>query len=129
MAGVILRIVVAAFVSNTLDMRFYGQILIDGSFHRPLYQDALFSYPPLWGYVLLSLGRIASFVGVMPFHRELSIVPYAIPGLTTYDLTKPLFSLLIKMPILVGDALTAWLIWAFLRELGATVTASRAAVL
>ncbi|MDE2482124.1 MAG: hypothetical protein KGN02_08035 [bacterium] len=127
--GALVRIVAGAFVSNTLDMRFYGSVLLDGSFHRPLYQDGLFSYPPLWGYVLLAMGRLSSLAHVIPFQRVVALVPYAIPGLTSYDLTKPFFSLLIKAPILAGDAAVAWFVWALARQLGASVAASRAAVL
>jgi hypothetical protein len=123
--GFLARVLPAPFVSNTLDLRLYGLVALDGAFHRGLYQDGLFSYPPLWGYAFQAIGRAWMLFSIVPFAHAYAVLPYTIAGLTTSDLTTPLATLALKLPSLACDIAMLALLLTIARESGAPAARSR----
>lgn len=110
-AGLLARIVLAFVTTNSNDMAVFGTVALDASNHRPLYADSLFSYPPLWGFLFESAGKL-----VAAFHQDIlvhirQLDATIVPGLTSADLTTPLASFALKLPALITDAALTGLLY------------------
>jgi len=123
------RLLLALGTTNSNDLLFFASVATEGAAHRPLYADTTFSYPPLWGYFLETIGKLLATLHVPVLVHIATLLPSQIPGLTTADLTTPVASLLIKLPALCCDAVLAYLMWWATRHFGFGARAARAAAL
>jgi len=110
-AGLVARVALAFFSTNSNDLAVFGTVALDGSNGRPLYGDKIFSYPPLWGFLFEAAGKLAAV-----FHQDIVVhVPQldgtVTPGLTSADLTPPLVSFALKFPAMAADAALTLLLY------------------
>ena len=125
MLGLSIRLLLAVTTTNSYDLWFFGSVADDGAFHRPLYADTTFSYPPLWGYAFEDAGKVLAFLHVPVFQHVPELDRYAIPGLTKADLTTPFASLLLKLPSQLVEAALAAMLYAAALRYGFGLPAAR----
>jgi hypothetical protein len=123
--GLSIRLLLAVATTNSYDLWFFGSVADDGAFHRPLYADTTFSYPPLWGYAFEDAGKILAFLHTPVFKHVPELDRYAIPGLTKADLTTPFASLLLKLPSQLVEAALGLMMYVMALRYGLGLPAAR----
>lgn len=123
--GALLRLAVALTVTNSLDVAFFAKVAREGADLQPLYANSLFSYPPLWGLLFETIGKLLALCGQPVVVHLRALEPYVIPGLTSADLAPPVASLALKLPAMLADSLLAALLFSASRRQGASVPDAR----
>lgn len=116
-------------MSNSTDLALFGYVAQQGAAGHALYSFPGYAYPPLVGYLWFGAGKILAAFDVPVVVHASAIAGYAVPGVTSADLTTPLAGLTLKTPALLADAALAWAVDRACIAAGATSRARRFAVL
>lgn len=125
--GLAVRLILLAYTTASTDLEIYGHVAYDGTIGVPLYQNYMFSYPMLWGYVFRIAGLVCHLFGTRVYSDFPMLAPYSFPGLYTSIYTHPLATVLFKIPSVIADAGTAYVVYSFVRQSGGSSAQSRAA--
>ncbi len=118
--GLAVRLLLAPFTSWEKDASVWLQAAASGAYHIGLYARPVFSYPPLFGSILQTLGEVLVAVGlpVSSFSRFVPAVePLVIHGRFSLYVTSPLFNVALKSILFSFDFGTSILTAAVVREL------------
>ncbi len=117
--GLAVRLAIAPWTSYSYDVYPFYSASVDMLAGMGMYGHAVFSYPPGFGFVmypfmlLLSLFVDPSLFGsLQPEILEMG----AISDLVNPFITAPAFNLTLKLPIIIGDVLTASILFLMVRE-------------
>jgi len=111
--SVCVSLAVAPFTSLPGDVAVWLDVSQRAMAGNELYHLTGFSYPPLFGYWCMFLGGAAHALGLKasslggPDLRIIQTGPLAGP----FVVTTPLYTLLVKLPMIAGDLVTGYFIW------------------
>jgi len=110
--GIGVRLIIAPYFSWTTDVALWENVMQDMFNGLTMYATRSYSYPPLWIYTLTPL-----FIGIQQLGMDTGTVSPILsdgnmitPMVSTY-LTSPGFNMIVKLPLILSDALVAWLIY------------------
>lgn len=113
MVGVLLRLFLAPFTSWVHDDSSWWWATTGGIQHILLYRRLGFPYPPVWGYLLQSVGWVLRELGATPTAlgtTNLRVEPIDVSDQFSLIITAPLFNLVFKSILFLFDLGTALLL-------------------
>lgn len=117
--GLVIRLAIAPWTCCPFDTYPFYSASVDMLAGMGMYGHAVFSYPPGFGFVMypfmffLSLFTDPSLFG--SFHPEMIEVGMLIPTVYPF-VTSPAFNLALKLPLIIGDVLTASMLFLLMSE-------------
>lgn len=121
--GLALRLVLAPYTSSAYDDATWYRAAVLAWHGLGLYRVPGFSYPPLWGYWLGSIGRIARLAGVpvSAFGRTNATFSTLATEVQIFSgtITSPWFNIVVKLPLIASDLAVARIVWYLTRQFGA----------
>lgn len=131
-AGTAVRLLLAPFTSVNLDVKTWSTAVRQAIKGIPLYSQPGFSYPPVWGYVLHAEGFFARLAGFSPLAVASSPRAWALLSVRdwqyTPEISTPLATLCMKLPLICSDVVVAWLLWQLVLSLGLGMAKAKIAV-
>ena len=127
--GLVVRLLLAPFTSWTGDMAFTYWTVLDMVAGRSPYASMNYAYPPGWAYTLAApFLTLARFVPPEAFGRFVpSLVPVGVAAnMVIPVVTSPLFNVVAKAPLIVGDLAAGLVIFEVVRGIRDVRTAKRA---
>lgn len=122
LVGIIIRMVVAPFLTYDFDIYHWGVILENLQTGNGLYGLDGYYYTPVWGYIMGFESLIMGFfndLGAYGFrYEELLPVETFDYRFHTATVTTVAFDLAMKIPLFVADAVTACLIYMLIKDYG-----------
>lgn len=119
--GSLVRVAIAPFTSWSSDDAPWFHTSLAGYYGLHLYDRPGFSYPPLWGYVLVDVGMLARVVGLGPDFFGVMNADFLTVSSVTGDfstvVTSPAFNVVFKSVLFGFDVATALLIYYQVRAL------------
>jgi Gpi18-like mannosyltransferase len=118
--GILLRYALGLYTSWSPDVGTWYTLAMNVIYGNGVYDRVGFSYPPVWGYIVGGITKIASlFVDPQDFGRyipELQI--YALMNqFVSSIITSPLFNFIFKTPLVITDALVGIVLYKFILEI------------
>jgi len=129
--SVCVSLAVAPFTSLPGDVAVWLDVSQRAMSGNALYHLTGFSYPPLFGYWCMFLGGAAHALGLSasslggPDPKIIQTGPLAGP----FVVTTPLYTLLVKLPMIAGDLVTGYFIWRIALRLSGDRAVARLAFL
>lgn len=115
-----IQLAVAPFTSLPGDVAVWWQVSERAMAGVGLYKEIGFSYPPLYGYWCMFLGGAAHLIGVHA--SALGGIDPHLPMVSAFAgpfiVTTPIFTLLLKLPMIAADFGTGYFIWRIATRLG-----------
>ncbi len=125
--GLALRLALAPFSAMEADVSVWWGVVHHATLGVGLYDMRLFSYPPVYGYWLNSLGGVLHWVGSSARVLGVSYPTGAGSVSSTYGTVMPtiLGAFSFKIPMILADVGTGWAIWRIALVLGASEQVAR----
>ncbi len=127
--GLAIRLVVAPFTAWTGDVDYFYWSVLDLLGGKDPYHSMFYSYPPGWAATLaLPFLLLTAFV---PPQSLAVFVPSMVPlgrlsPVVIPVVTSPLFNLTLKLPLILGDLFTGWLMYRLVSSARDATVAKRA---
>jgi Gpi18-like mannosyltransferase len=118
--GIIVRYALALYTSWSPDAETWYTVAMNVTYGNGLYDRVGFSYPPVWGYIVGGVTKIASLlVDPQDFGRYIpDLQIYALMNqFVSSTITSPLFNIIFKTPLLIADALVGIILYKFVLEI------------
>ena len=113
--GTAIRVGLAPFTSWTADVEPYYFAARDLATYGNPYATMHFTYPPLFAYLAFPLEYLVMITTAPVAQFVPAIVPVSeLTGLLVPVVTSPAFNLAVKIPMILADFLTGWLLYAVL---------------
>jgi hypothetical protein len=120
MVSSVIQLALAPFTSLPGDVAVWWQAAERTMAGIGLYQRTGFSYPPLYGYWCMFLGGMAHLFGIHPSSLggpDPSLLTSASLA-TPVIVTSPIFTLLLKLPLIAANLATGYFVWRIALRLG-----------
>jgi len=120
LASLVIQLAVAPFTSLPGDVAVWWQTAERAMAGIGLYGKTGFSYPPLYGYWCMFLGGAAHLIGL---HASAlggtdPSVHLTTPFAGPFVVTTPVFTLLLKLPMIAADCIAGYYVWRIALRLG-----------
>lgn len=115
--GVVLRLVLAPFLTMQYDMAFWSGTVNDLASGSGLYEGRFYWYTPVWGYFLSGMTFLINGLGIDAQGVVIPELSDSIFNLGNSVITGLAFNTAIKIPLIIADVLVSFVIYLVIMKL------------